>query len=163
MSRTYPKGVKRSRPCFICLSPFKNEVVSLRKKGVPALQIYNKLAKQMRYDKSEERFADCLTGHIRDKHLFAGLIIPENATRAATLENFAQKMLEMGMEKISTMDSSQVAIKDVVSSQKLLLDSKKLKLTEDAMMGMLAKLFAPPKLQVIEGETVDGKSEVIGA
>jgi hypothetical protein len=63
------------------------------------------------------------------------------------------------------MTGETVALKDVIQAQKLVLDSKKLKLTEDAMTAMLGKLFAPPTLQVIDGEVVNesGPTKTLGA
>lgn len=122
--------------------------------------IYHKYREKIGYTKSAKNFYHTLRTHILNKHNPTYMIIPENVASAATLENFGQRMLELGMEKISTMTGEQVALKDVIQSQKLILDSKKLKITQDAMMGMLAKLFAPPKLQVIEGETIDEKIQL---
>ncbi len=96
------------------------------------------------------------------KHHNPGTIIvptPPNSAQpvtSATIENFGKKFLELGMAKLETATPDQVKFQEVISAQKLVLDSRKLKLSEDALTLMLGRLFGPKleKREFIEGEVV---------
>ena len=65
-------------------------------------------------------------------------------------EDFAEKLLGLGMKKVKDMKPSDVKVGDVVSAGKLVVELRKLQMSQEAMVTMLAKLFAP-KMKVIEG------------
>lgn len=70
----------------------------------------------------------------------------------ATLESFAQRLLDLGMQKAETMSPDQVKMKDVIAGQKLLIEKQKVKLTEDSMILKMAELFGPGVTGLIEDE-----------
>lgn len=140
--------------CRLCLSPYRSEIVKLVNQGVVFKRIYDKYAPLMNYTFGDRGFYMMTRRHIKDQHKEEGLIVPQtdNKVSPATIENFAQRMLDLGMQKIEDVEPDTIALKDVISAQKLLLDSKKLRLSENAMDLMLGKLFAPPQLNIIDGE-----------
>ena len=146
------------RMCFICLSPYRKEVLALRAQGVPYLRIWKKYATLMNYPSSDQAFGILIAKHIRLAHKPQGsILLPQLKREGQTpvnIENFAQKMLELGVAKIEGMTPEQVQLKDVVAANKLLLESKKLKLNESEFQLTMAKLFAPPII-AIEGETLE--------
>jgi hypothetical protein len=159
------------RVCKICLSPYGREIVSLFKQGVRHTLVYDKYAEKMGYNSGARAFEAMVGRHIRDGHNSDAILIPSPPNSAmpitkATLENFGQKMLELGVAKAENTTPDQVKFQDVISAQRLILDSQKLKLSGDMMMKIMSKLFAPPGLAPIieEGEVVhepvqSGRSE----
>lgn len=105
----------------------------------------------MKYDRPKINFRTMVKNHIVKKHN-VGIAVYEHGKKT-TIEAFGTRMLELGMAKIEGMTPGEVALKDVIQAQKLVLDSKKLKLDEGAMMIMLGKLFGPTNL--MEGEVVE--------
>ncbi len=159
------KPRKYNRPCCFCVTPYRSEIIKLHTQGMPYNILYKKFTPLINYTSSYYAFLSSLKNHIKRKHNVSFLVLPGDITKKATLENFGQKMLELGMTKIEGMSPDQVALKDVISSQKLILDSKKLRITEDAMLLILGKLFAPPFLEFkkpIEGEVINepGRNEI---
>jgi hypothetical protein len=100
--------------------------------------------------------------HIKEKHGASNITMIQFQKDSVvvqpgvTIESFAQKLLEMGSIKVQQMNPDEVALKDVIAAQKLLIEKQKVKLTEDQMMLQMAKLFGPQVPEPIEGETVDG-------
>lgn len=145
------------------MSPYRNEIIGARKQGVPIGKLYVKYAPLMGYTAKKESFEQMLSRHNKDGHNVEAIMMPTApgsavAITPATIENFGQKMLEIGMAKIENADPNKVALKDVIAAQALVLNSRKLRLTEDAMMLALGKMFAPPELNkenAVEGEVVD--------
>lgn len=156
------------KKCKLCLSPYRNEVLSLYKNRVKVPVIYRKLAAPMNYHSTMPAFRQMIVRHVKEKHKVQAVVLPnnKNGLTRASIEEFAQRFLDLGMVKLSQIDPNNpedlknVRFREVVAAQKLFLDSKKLKLTEDAMGIMLGKMFAPPSLRgkVVEGELVDGSS-----
>lgn len=134
-------------------------MVGLYNQGVNTGRIYRKYAALMGYTATQKAFYLLLKRHILDKHNVDVIILPQDSNvklTPATIENFGKRMLELGMAKIENLDPSQVPLKDVISAQKLVLDSKKLKMSENALEIMMSKLFGPQidKSKVLEGELV---------
>lgn len=155
------KKVKDKR-CLLDTSPFRNEILAEFKQGRKSTLIYQKYAKKIGYTATPETFYRILYNHVRENHKVDAVIIPTGGLTPATLENFGQRMLELGMAKIANIDPNNpldlalgLKFKDVIAAQKLIIDSKKLKLSEDAMSIMLGKLFGPKidTSKAIEGET----------
>lgn len=143
--------------CKICLSPYRKELVSLFKQGYATTEIYMRYAKKMGYTSSKQAFYVLLKTHVAREHSTEAVLVPkEQGVSTASIESFGQKMLEMGMIKIQGMNPEDVPLKDVIQAQKLVLESKKVKIGEGAMMLMMRKMFAPPELntEVIDGTTV---------
>lgn len=157
-------GRGKSPTCIFCFSPYRKEIIELRQKKVSVFRIYTDYKDKMGYEASYVAFNKVLTRHMVQKHKSDGIIVtvPGSKLTPHSIESFGKRMLELGMAKIESMDSSEVKLKDVIQAQKLVLDSKKLKLTENAMELMMAKMFAPPSIQMedivdpVEGELVDG-------
>ena len=150
--------MKKQSKCFICLSPYRKEVVSLRNQGISYARIWRKYAVLMNYSATTQAFALILGNHIRSKHKSDAILIPGEGTpriiKNATVESFAQRMLELGIAKVDGMTPETTQLKDVISAQKLLIESKKLKLNEGEFAITMAKMFAPP-MAPIEGELVE--------
>lgn len=107
----------------------------------------------MNYKSKQVAFTQVVSIHIRENHKAKLTVIPTNlAQTAVSLEAFSQRMLELGVEKLNTMEAKDIQFGDVLNAQKVVIESKKLKLTEDAMMIMMRKVFAPPETNSIEGE-----------
>lgn len=96
--------------------------------------------------------------HVTQNHNTDAIVVvdPTGNVTPATIENFGQRMLELGMAKIQNADPSTIQLKDVVAAQRLILDSKKLKLSENALESMLGQLFGPKidPSKALEGELV---------
>lgn len=139
--------------CIICLSPFRDEIIKLFKNKVKMADIYTKYSRLMAYKSTQYSFYVLIKRHIDNKHLASAMVI-QTERRINSIDEFGRKMLELGMIKLDTLSPEQVELKDVVAAQKLVLESKKLKITEDAMAVMLGKLFGPRLAfgDVIEGE-----------
>lgn len=138
--------------CKVCLSPYRKELVTLINQGWSAGQLYEKYAPLMNYTSKKQSLYILIKRHINDKHSEEAVVLPQKGARAATIENFGQRMLELGMMKLENATPENIDFKDITAAQKLVLDSRKLKLNETAFDLMMSKLFAPPELQVIEGE-----------
>lgn len=123
----------------------------------------------MGYKAGNKAFYMCIRRHLQQGHRADAILLTKDvkikpSLTKATIEEFGQRMLELGMVKLDQIDPDNpasmlgVKLSDVVAAQKLSLEAKKLKLTEDAMTAMMGKLFAPPNLNkemVTEGEVVD--------
>ncbi len=148
------------RACQICLSPYRRELVEAFNNGIPRKRIYDKYAPKMEYKASPSSFYLAIRKHVLGKHKCLGIYVPTASSeetgrnRPVDIETFGQRMLELGMAKVDNMDPESVKITEVISAQRLVLDSKKLKLTEDAMQLMMTKMFGPPQ-EVINGELVN--------
>ena len=143
---------------MLCLSPYRKEVTSLYKQGTNASKIYRKYNVLMNYTASPKAFYMLVRKHVEQNHNTDAIIVadPTGNVTPATIENFGQRMLELGMAKIQNADPSTVQLKDVVAAQRLILDSKKLKLSENALESMLGQLFGPKidPSKALEGELV---------
>lgn len=143
------------KPCKICLSPYRDEIIELRKKNTPYKDIYKKYSKLMDYKAPVISFNQLVAKHIKQKHNLKVTVIPNELKKTVVnLEAFAQRMLELGTQKLDGMEAKDISFNDVLQAQKVVLESKKLKLTEDAMVSMMRKMFAPPEVNVIEGTVV---------
>lgn len=145
--------------CNLCLSPYRTEIISAHKQGVPIGKLYEKYAPLMGYKAKKKSLYIMIFRHIKEQHNPDAIYVPPpegsvGKAGPATIENFGKRMLELGMSKIETMNPNNVQLKDVIASQKLVLDSKKLKLAENAFELMLGKMFAPPELN--RGEAIEG-------
>lgn len=138
---------------MICLSPYEREISSMRRQEIPWATIYKKYRPLMNYKSSQQAFTRLVSLHINGNHKSTVTVLPNSLQKtAATVESFAQRMLELGVEKLDNTPANQITFGDVIASQRMLQESKKLKLTEDAMAQMMRKLFAPPDVNFIEGE-----------
>lgn len=149
---------KKQRPCMLCLSPYRKEIVSLYKQGSDTSKIYRKYNVLMNYTASPKAFYMLVRKHVTQNHNTDAIVVvdPTGNITPATIENFGQRMLELGMAKIQNADPSAIQLKDVVAAQRLILDSKKLKLSENALESMLGQLFGPKidPSKALEGELV---------
>jgi len=155
---------KNAGVCKLCLSPYRAEVLALKAQKLPIRKIYNKYANPMGYTGSVYGLNMLIRRHIAAKHNNKAILLPDKKHNItpATIEAFSQKMLDLGMMKVENinpdnpMDMANLRLGDVVAAQKLSLEAKKLRLTEDAMDVMLGKMFAPPSLNEssVEGEIV---------
>lgn len=153
-----------SRWCTICTSPYGKEVTSYWKNTFPKVKVFDKYKGLLGYTGEMKNFRMIMRTHIlKHNQPWRQAIILRNpkgdpvTVTQATVENFGQKVLEMGMAKISSMPPEDIKLHEVISAQRLVLDSKKLKLSEDMMMVMLGKLFGP-ELNIVEGE--ESKNEI---
>jgi hypothetical protein len=105
-------------------------------------------------DCTESQLYFSLRTHITNRHKPADVIIVPQGERRASVESFAQKLLDIGQARIDT-DPSKVQIKDVISAQKLLIEKSKLKLGEASLMLNMAKMFGGfGEPEPIEGEEI---------
>lgn len=145
-------------PCILCLSIYRSELSALYTQGVSTVTIWEKYKEKLKYKAGKKAFYQLIRRHVTMNHSEKAVILPEESrgVTSVTIEKFGQRMLEMGMQKIDTMTPETIQLKDVISAQKLVLDSKKIKIGEEAMLLMMRKMFAPPELntEVIDGTTV---------
>lgn len=149
-----------SQTCRICLSPYYDEIINLWNQKTPHVQIYHKYAPKLNYQESAHAFEALVWRCIRNEHKQKGIIIsttnaPDTAVKpsAVSISNFAKRYLELGMEKLSTMSSSEIKMQDVINAQRLALEEKKVKISEDVMMIQMGKMFGTP------GEIIDATIE----
>jgi hypothetical protein len=120
----------------------------------------------MKYESGLIGFYLMVSKHIKYGHKEEAIIIPseghslsystnspyyEKLKRKASIEELVKKMTEMAVIKVEEMEPSQVKLNEVFAGHRVLLESKKLKLSEDAMMIALSKMFGP----VLQGEVVE--------
>lgn len=74
------------------------------------------------------------------------------------IEGFAAKMLEIGNDLVNN-SPDKITMGQVIASQRLLLEKKKLKLDEQQMLIGMAKMFGGFSGPVIEGEEVKQDGE----
>ena len=147
--------------CKICLTPYRKEIAAAWNQGIKKKNIFEKYAPLMGYTGNFDAWYAMANRHFKENHKADAIILPTpegsaNKVTTATIEQFGQRMLELGMAKIEHLTPDQVKLKDVIAAQKLILDSKKIKMSEDAMTLMMAEFFAPP----IEGKVLEeGKIE----
>jgi hypothetical protein len=149
--------------CALCHSPYREEIEKQwTSKKVPRTVIFNSYISKLPIKPSFGNFYGMVRRHIKEKHGASNITMIQFQKDSVvvqpgvTIESFAQKLLEMGSIKVQQMNPDEVALKDVIAAQKLLIEKQKVKLTEDQMMLQMAKLFGPQVPEPIEGETVDG-------
>ncbi len=143
--------------CRLCLSPYKNEILAMKKQGISVPAIHKKYAGLMEYTASPKALYLMIRTHIRNHHDANAIMVPSGSDSAiqikrATIQNYSQRMLELALQKAEGATSDTVTFKDANAAIKLSLDAQKIKIAESAMMLEMAKLFGPP----IEGEVLDG-------
>ena len=125
----------------------------MRKQLIPWRMIFEKDRKLMNYKYVLPAFTKVVSIHVTEDHKSSYSVIPSDlAKSAATVDAFAQRMLELGTQKLEGMTPDKLSFRDVFDSQRMLQESKKLKMTEDAMLVMMRKMFAPPNVNFIESE-----------
>lgn len=171
--------------CVICNSPHRDEMEKLvrnRYSKPTVAHLYADL-----HSMAEDSFYRSLRLHFNKKHppALEKLNIAPNIIKKAkenyqaanpqipvkitddeeklpmTKELYAQRLLELGFDK-SLMNPNSIKHKDVIAAQKLLIEEKKLKVTEDAMKVSMMKFMAGLALpeDVVEGEVEEDGSSI---
>lgn len=150
------------RDCLICQSPHRKELDSLLKKRIPVFELvdayYHFFANLY---KNETSFSAALNSHYKKKHPPSlAEALPKNSILTkdiqpmpATTENYAQQLLEAGMDPVKIATAKHA---DIIGAQRLLIEKEKLKLQNDAlklaMIKFMAGLSDPEDEKVILGE-----------
>lgn len=139
--------------CRVCVSPYRSEIETMLRSPVKIGTITSKYAPLMKCTPDQLYYS--LKAHIKNRHAPSkAILLAESGQSRATLDNFAQKLLEIGTNMIET-DPSKVKLADVISAQKAVTDRQKLKLGESELMLKVARLFGGlPEPEVLEGEEV---------
>jgi hypothetical protein len=140
--------------CQLCTSPYRKEVLKAYKNRVKSREIFEKYKGLMGYTSNEVSFYQMVRRHLKNGHNVTAIIVPEELKKPANLENLVARMTELAVVKVENMDPSQVKLNEVFQGHRVLLESKKLQLTEDAMMIALTKMFGPTIMgeEITEGE-----------
>lgn len=151
------------RICSLCLSPYKDEILAQYGRGIRTRAVYEKYRDLMKLEVSQEAFHKTVLKHIKEQHdaknLALGQTVYEMVQKKASLEGVVDKLTNLADLKVNSMKPEDVKLRDVFSGHKVLIESRKLKLTEDAMEIAMTKLFGPP---VIQGEVVISELESDG-
>jgi hypothetical protein len=145
------------RMCKVCLSVYRDEVVTLWKRGTGRRIIYDKYAPLMKYTGTFGSFTNLIYVHLKHHAQNVDLIIPTGRkNKIHTMDTIADRFTDLLGQKAEGMDPSSVSVKDYAAVQKVVSENKKLKLTETAMMINLSKIFGPPIVgEIQEGEEVN--------
>lgn len=149
--------------CQLCVSPYRSEILKVWDEGYPRKLIYQKYKPLMQYKGLEISFVQMVWRHKRQNHQVKAIVLPtqvEKMARRANLESVVQKLTDLAALKLESMTPEDVKLRDVFGGHKTLIESKKLKLTEDAMTIALGKLFGPAN--VIDGEVEDVPGRIEG-
>lgn len=142
--------------CDICTSPFRSEIdVALRNHEVKA-RIVDRYMKKFGVTK-EDTFRKRLRKHLEHMNKTAeGMVVieaqPGMPTTHATLEKFAQRLLEIGDKRLDEHPEN-VTIPDVIQAQRLLIERSRVKVQEDSLRLAVAKMFGgigPGSIEPIE-------------
>ncbi|MFZ5988641.1 MAG: hypothetical protein ACOYWZ_16160 [Bacillota bacterium] len=154
------KKARVSKRCFICNCAFKEEIEQAKRKKVRQDLIYKKYAVLINYQGSFQAFRQMLYHH--GKHSYYQ---PEDdPLRQALLklgketdvQALVDKLTILANRKVDELNPDEIKLKDVFDGQRVLIQIQKLKIAEDALSTMMAKMFGPKlKEEVIEGETVE--------
>ena len=127
--------------CRICVSPYRDEIdTALQGDKVNKSDIARKYAPL--FETSEKNFYQSLTRHIDKKHSKSNVVVlsPNGAVKMATVESFAQKLLEIG-DTMANESPEKVSMKDVIAAQRLVIEKAKLKMGETELMLKVAEIF----------------------
>lgn len=143
------------RFCRVCLSPFRSEMEAAIKANVRSGEIVKKYAPLMKT--TENKLYQSLRKHLLNNHApVNAVLVPQVGQKIATLENFAQKLLEIGMDK-AEKSPEKIQIKDVIAAQKAVTEKAKLKLGETELAIKMAQLFGGISPTPIQGEEVSNE------
>jgi len=150
------KGVQM-RVCTFCASPYRDEIVTLWKQGVGRRIVYEKYAPLMKYTAKFRSFGNLMYHHLQHKTNNNLILTTADKRKIHTIDTIADRFTELLGERAKTMKPEDVTVKDYSAAQKVAIENRKLKLTEDMMEIQLSKIFGPPLVgEIQEGEVVHG-------
>ncbi|MBI4335826.1 MAG: hypothetical protein HY589_04140 [Candidatus Omnitrophica bacterium] len=130
--------------CDICTSPFRLEIDTALRNHEMMIRVIRRYKDKFGV-KLEETFRKRLQTHAKHMNRNAeGLVVIESqpgvGARRATLEKFAQKLLEIGDKRLDE-HPERVTIPDVIQAQRLLIERSRVKVQEDSLRLAVAKMF----------------------
>jgi hypothetical protein len=140
--------------CRLCTSPYRKEVIHAYKTGIKIPVIYEKYQGLMKFRGTQSSFYQMVRRHLQYKHNVTAILVPEELKKPANLESLVTKLNELAMLKVENMEPNEVKLNEVFRGNQVLLQSKQLQLTEDAMTIALTKMFGPTIMgeEITEGE-----------
>ena len=150
-----PKTTRGRKSCKICVSPYRQEIEELRKRGVEMLTIARKYHKL--FNSEEENFYVVTQRHFKKKHPpVLGDPIPIEERKHVSFEEYADRLLQEGALS-ATLNPEKISHGHVIAAKRTLIEEAKAKNSIDATKLMLMKFF---RGNAIEGEIVDVTSHV---
>jgi len=135
-----PKKISRVKPCDVCLSPYRREIEAAIKHGQSQFSVASRYQKYFNCGLMTLRAK--LSRH-KVKHLgkFTNLIqVPESGMSRTSIEALAQGLLDIGI-RIVNENPDKVTMRDVIASQKLIFDARRVQLSEDSFKLAMARFF----------------------
>lgn len=130
--------------CDLCTSPFRSEIDLALRNHEAQSRIINRFMEKFGV-KLKDTFRKKLKRH--EKHMnktAEGMVVIESQpgmpTTHATLEKFAQSLLEIGSKRLDEHPED-VTIPDVIQAQRLLIERSRVKVQEDSLRLAVAKMF----------------------
>lgn len=147
--------------CRLCTSPYRKEILKAFNTKLKIPVIYQKYRGLMKFDGTQSSFYQMIRRHIQNKHSVTAIVVPEELRKPANLESLVQKLNDLAMLKVEEMSPDEVKLNEVFRGNQVLLQSKQLQLTEDAMTIALTKMFGPTIKgeEIKEGELVNELSD----
>ena len=142
-------------PCMLCTSPYRDEFLLAWKqvrKG-KKMRVYEKYAPLMKYNSTFHAFQVMVYKHLNYHKEFEQIITPQTpeGEHHSSVEEVVQRLTDLAGIKALSLDPKDLKFRDVWAGQKVLIEAKKLRLTEDALMIALSKMFGPT---ILEGEEI---------
>ena len=146
----------RARPCQICFSPIRGEIEAFLRKGYSQRVIAEKYLSH--FSCGVETLRVKISRH-KNKHLrkFMSLVVQtdKSGSSKTSVEALAAGLLKIGMMIVERYPD-QVKLRDVISSQKLLLDKAKLSSQENALKLAMARFFGGFPLEPVKSDEIIG-------
>ena len=140
--------------CRICFSEYRDEILTLWKRGILRQVIYDKYKEQLKYKGTLHSFRMLIGNHLRNHKGIDEMVIPQGAGVVRhTMETIADRFTDLLGKKMESMKPEDVSVKDYAAAHRVVVESKKLNLQAGAMALQLGKLFGPT---IIEGEEANG-------
>jgi hypothetical protein len=145
--------------CIICKSTYCTDIEKAIRKHTPRIEIYKQYAKLINYTGSELSFYVTMNRHWHHKK--ENTITTGDNKTGISIQELVTKVRNIYGDKLNTMTPEElmreIKLKDVFAGEKVLIEAKKVKMQEEAMELMMAKLFGP----VLEGVTIE-EGEISG-
>ena len=144
----------RMHVCTLCLSPYREEIKRAYGNGFKHRMVYEKYSPLMKYKGDFNAWKQMVWRH-KDHNYQGSTLLPGSMekTKKGDLRTLVEGLTDLGVRKMETMDPGDIKFRDVFQAHKTEIEYRKLRLSEDAMMIALGKLFGPP----LEGKVVEGE------
>lgn len=150
--------------CTICKSNHRKDIETAIKNNTQRIEIFNKYAPLLNYLSTPNSFYVLLHRHWKHrKREDKTQVSIEGGTGTIAINSLVDRVRQIYGEKLNTMTPEElmkeIKLRDVYQGERILIEARKVKMQQEAMETMMAKLFGPKLIdgeEVQEGEIVSG-------